>query len=401
MDLKKIAEAGLNTIRVADPPQSVVREAGKLGIMVVPIIRDRLWARTILALREFPNILYWDIDTPDTKDLPGMLLAISTLDHYKRPIAYSGTLDPDFSKKPFSMIDIRGVSSQKKYTAACGSAPISGKINRVVVLTSWGAPPATHDKYAAVRSAPELIRTWKMCTGAGKTTGAFYANLYGPDTQTPALRDAVSMKWNDIMLDVMKSIFSEFETTAAKNSAGGVRMGFKYLGTPIAVGVKAYTPGAASKLIDKQNTLKKDQVFFVDMPGISDKLSSLALKYETNGGIPHEFKFDGGTAVFDPAAASFDSKDMSFKKNEQKQVRVKIDGNGIPCEADVSFASDTSGVNIEPQRRSVSIPASDSVLVPFSITAPATRAPFLITCVIKFTDIPRPAIKVYAVTDTE
>jgi hypothetical protein len=398
-DLEQIAKAGFNTIRIADPPQSLMKEAERLGIMIVPVIRENT-ARTVLALREYPNILYWDIDTGDLKDLSFMLRAISNLDRYRRPISYSNPDEPDLSQPAFKQVSIRGIRAAKNYAAVCGAETLEQRIGGPVALIGWGATPPVNDKYAAVRAAPDLRRAWNTCAASGKTTGVFYANLSGRGNGTPALRAPDSPKWNSFLIDILGNLFRDFDVATERNSSGGVRVEFKYLGAGPASNVCAYTSGGMIP-IEKEYSLRNGQIFSVDLPAAAGKLSLLRIEYETNGGTPREFDFGGEEAVFDPDAAAIRPAPVKLRKNAENKVRLAINGAGVPREAEITLSADLPGVQIKPARRSVSIPAADGLFAPFTVVTPKNGASFLLTAVIRFTDVPGPAVKVFAVADSK
>jgi hypothetical protein len=393
-DLVRLAAIGANTLRVADPPVALVREAANNGIMVVPIVHSQ-WARTVLALRDFKNILYWDIEGGNSQEIATMLPAIAALDSYHRPISYSGGLDIDLDNREFQLVSIRGFQVSKKNNAVCGNPGWEPKNDHPGVLTGWGAAGGARDGYEALRAAPELRRLWNSCVTTNKTRGAFYANFAERSSGYPGLRPFDSMKFNTFMAEVLQSLFSDFDVSTSRASMGGWTADFTYSGSATANGVRAI-PAEGNKTPPAQrDTLPRGQALRIIMGPNDKEMPTVNIEYETNGGVPHNFAFDGDAPALDPGAATLAIEKQPFMPGRDNAVRLVITGGHDKRDTEVLFAADNTTAVVKPARRGVSIPASERVSVPFTVNSGKIHGAFLLTAVIRFTDFPGQPLKTY------
>lgn len=392
-ELRRLADIGVNTVRTENPPLSLVEEAGKQGIMIVPIITANP-ARTVLALREYGNILYWDITSANRQEIPGMLKAINSLDSYRRPISYSGPLDIDTSDRSFAGVKIRGYQSSSKDDGICGAQDGGTKNGLTAVLVNWGAAASVRDNYEALRAAPDLTRSWTSCVEAGKVRGAFYANISEADKDIPPLRSPNTLKWKPFLSEILANLYRDFSAYFIKASSGGYATDLTFNGAARADDVNVRISNK-KQILAKRDSLFRGQSVRVDFPRNEGSIPDLTLEFTTNNGIPRSYDLDFKTPVQKPDAGYITIKPSVLTRNRESQIRVIVNGGYIPRTADISISTSDPSVSVKPAKRGVSIPANNDVSVPFSVVASKSNMTFLITATVKYTDMPSPPLNIY------
>ncbi|MFA6449634.1 MAG: hypothetical protein WCX65_09205 [bacterium] len=393
-DMDRLAGIGVNTLRAVDPPTELMREAALRGIMVVPVIRSQL-ARSVLALRDFKNALYWDIDSDNLQDIASALPAIAALDPYHRPISYSGAMDLDYSGRANKLIAIRGVKFSTAYNSICGNTGLEQKTGRPIVLIDWSAAAGQRDGYEAFRAEPELRRSWKTCVEANKTRGAFYSFLSAKGSNSYGLRLSDSIKWNTFMPEVLKHLFGEFEVSTGRDSYGGSVVEFSYDGLTPAIEARAYLANGNKTTLAKRESMRGGQSLRINIAANEKNLTAVRIEYETNGGIPRVFSAGGDKPVFNPEAASLSVDKKRLIAGRENKLRLTINGGADARAAEVSIATGSPGTKLAPARRGVSIPANERVSVPFSVTPGGKRGAILLTAIIRYKDYPGEPQKIY------
>jgi hypothetical protein len=391
-----LKDIGINTIRIENPPQSLMKETQSLGIMVIPVIRGK-WDEMILALREYPNILYWDIDSEDKRGIEAMASSIVSIDVYSRPIAYSGSTEIEPADRAFKLVNLKGLDASHSVEDYCEYSGIEAEIGMPAVLIHWGGGKVSGNSFESIRFAPALQETWKECIESNLLRGAIYANLYSENPKNPGLRNPSSPEWNPYLPEIISSLFDDFKAETDRTQTGGYKVAFTYTGLSPAKNIRiipAYGKGTSYK--ESASLLHGQTISFVITR--SDKTPDIIAEYETNGGMPNSFHFVGDRLVLNLDMVSIVDSSEMLSGGKENQVKLILVGGSQPRKIEISLEPER-GTQVQPTRRGVSVPADDRVDVPFTVIPPANVKSILLTAVIRFSDSSGPPMKSYLVMD--
>ncbi|OQA89810.1 MAG: beta-D-glucuronidase [bacterium ADurb.Bin236] len=392
-DLESLANMGVNAVRVETPPVSLVAAARDAGIMIVPVI-DRDVPETVVALREFPNILYWDISLSGAAKVAAAVAAAHSLDTYKRPISYSGPDDIDSSRVGFRKISIRGINADKLEVGECAPRYNEKSPGAAVVISGWGGGSALGTGYDEALAAPAFVRSYSECVKSNIAAGVFYANFSDRSLSAPAVRRHDSRQFNPFMSDILSAIFRDLSVSPSGSPNGKAR---SYIiensGVSVAneIAVKAYSGGAVIARIDK---LQPGRSFDFTLPETS-KTSELRVDYKTHSGSTRRMKFRPSEPAYSPDAITADSERDSLSRGSANKVTVKVETGARGGEVSLRLSSDDPGASVSPPHRVVSASPGANAEFVFTVTPRSNRSRILLTATAVFTDNSRAPVKTY------
>ncbi len=383
--VEKLHTLGVNTIRLPEPAPDIMKETARQAIMVIPVLSTD-WAKTVLALREYPNILYWDISGSSKREIIEMVKTIRALDHYRRPIAYSGPLDTDFTDFYYAGINIYGEDANSFDTQICETGSALNKNSKPVTFLRWGETTADSRGNSLFRILASMNNFWKKCVATGLSGGVVYSRL--SDVTGGPQKDA-NIGSSMLFADELAFDYGDFDVKLDNVHSGKSSLKLRLRGPNSIYNIITYA-GSRSKgnMIARRNRLTPGGELRIDILNDSLLKSDFIVTYVSHGGMEREFTTSAAKPVFSPEHFFFTNKWTSFKYGIPSSVGVRILGGEIPRSARVSLSSNNPRVRVEPARRGVSIPGNEFVDVPFTITCPDAGAEAVITATLYFTDGP-------------
>lgn len=392
-DLKTLSDIGVNALRTEDPFQELMEEAERLGIMVIPVISGD-WSRTVMALREFRNILYWELDLSAAKDLSAAREATMTLDTYGRPVAYR-MRGKEASSGDFKIVGLDGAS-----TKPCGGAA-EYRGDEIRILDDWGVTAKSDNRYMALTSHEALKRSWTECVESGKTEGVIYSELVSGAGYFPTLRRLYLKDADPLLAEILQTIYADYKLSFV-NSGGGR----KDISITPAYGVEAYdltlTSDESGKTIGGATGLTEEKSIRASLGQTPFSFGGLTLKYATHGGIEKEFKFNPATPELWAGEGRFNVSVLSLDPGITSMLILNLQGDGVSRQAVIKLEASSPGVSIYPLSRGISIPGNGDVDAPFRVAAGAGAEGWgFITATITYGDAGRLPFKIYLPVEFE
>ncbi|HOX28728.1 MAG TPA: hypothetical protein PLQ76_06200, partial [bacterium] len=392
-ELIRLKNFGINTVRLENPPPGLMETAQTLGMMIVPVLKTQD-SETILALHEYSNIPYWDIDTENPDVITAIGNAVNALDPYMRPVSYSGNTKIDTTKKRFRMIKIRGRDYSSKTKSACESLDEFGANSIPMVINNFGGAIFQKDDYILLKQIPDVRNIFSYCSKSRGFIGAFIASHDDSVPHPIGIRPPDTLRFQQITADIVGNLFSSFESSISMSNEGKYAAEIKYLEPADAVNVSVSDSGS-KQIITKRNTLAQNRTIpFKLSPGV-DKTPSFDVEYEYCGGLHGRYHYGGPNPVFAPEVMTFPKTSISL--NEGKQATIKVTIAGIPRDvtAEIMLIPMDSAVSVSPQKRKVFIQGNDNVDVPFKISIPGNSKWTILTAVLRFIESNEPQRKSY------
>jgi len=401
LEMRELNRIGANTIRTDSPSLTLMEEALRTGLMVIPVLSDD-WERTLIALREYPNVLYWDIMAQSIREAVQAADAISALDPYDRPIGFSGNLEGDPYVRGLRHISIRNLDAGSTDKSICETGNPEVRTGLPVVIVGWGGDLAGVSNPGEILSSwPGLRETWKDCVLHDMARGAVYKGSYQNAPGEPVPGKPGDREWHPLKEEFISNLFSDFEVRILKDQLGGQSAEFRLTAPFVGFDLEVFRmEGNAATRTQRSGIIERRQYFTVPLKDTAGH-ENLIIRYSTHGGMPHELLFDPAEPVLSPDLISFESALIRMKPGEKKTVKVTLVGTAEAGKADVKVVADSVAIQVEPASRGVHLPARENVDVPFTITATGKGGGALLTAVAYPTGKSILPYKSYAYVDLE
>jgi hypothetical protein len=392
-DFESLAAIGINAVRVEIPPVSLVEAARNAGIMIVPVI-DRDVPETVVALREFPNILYWDISLSGTAKVAAAVAAAHSLDAYKRPISYSGPDNIDFSRVGFRKISVLGVNADKLAVGECAPRGSEKSPGAAVVISGWGGGSSLGTGYDEALAAPAFVRSHSECVKSNIAAGVFYANFSDRSLSAPSIRRNDSRQFNPFMSDILSAIFRDLSVSPSGSQNGKARVyQIENNGAAVAkeIVVKTSSGGA---VITRRDELRPGHSFDFILPEAA-QAGELRVDYTTHSGAPRNIRLRLGNPLYAPDAITVDSERESLSRGSANKVTVRVKTGARGGDVSLRLTSDDPGSSVSPPRRVVTATPGGIAEFVFNVTPNSNRSRILLTASAAFSDNSRAPVKTY------
>jgi len=306
--------------------------------MAVPVLTAAGFGKTIIALKENPNILFWEINAKNNADLEKITGAVIDLDPYRRPMALSAASGFTPSPAIVKRIAIFAVPPGNNAAATCASPSRTGA--RAFYLYPWSPDPAT------------MSQVWETCTEKEHADGAILASF--PFSSAPA---AAAISWT------FRDIEQDYFTSEAGLPVLAIRSKAEYSIRNLQV----YSLSKDKKrLIASQTELAPGRNFFITN-GAAD-LDNIAAAYTTHGGLPRMLPFNVASPTIAPDRFRFSSSGIRLRAGGAVTAEL-IFTNKASSDArvTVNLTAFSPDITFSPASRNVFVRAGDSVRIPFDI----------------------------------
>lgn len=391
-DIQLLSGIGINTLRTSDPVPELMKEAERLGVMVVPVISSD-WSRTVVALREYQNILYWELEINTAQDLAAALEATKALDIYDRPVSYYSTDIANSEKvNPGGDFQVTGLEASNGKLCGGANAQYSDK---VVILNGWGVGAKSDSRYMALTVHEKLHKDWLDCVESGKTAGAIYKELVSGTGYFPSLRRLYSENVDPLLAEILKTIFSDFKVSII--NVGGGRKDVVF--TP-SYGVEATELNIHSvesgKLFASTESISSGKSIRASLGQNPFSVGDMKLEYNVLSGIEHEYIFNPSEPVLWGGEAWFNQEILGVVPGVTSSVALRIVGDGVTRKALVTLEASSPGISLSPVSRGVTVPGNGDVDVPFRVSAGAGAEGWgYLTAIVSYSDAGRLPYKLY------
>lgn len=387
--LARLRDLGVNTVRLPESAPDIMAETAEMNMMVIPVLSND-WAKTVLALREYPNILYWEISGNSKAEILEMGKVIRALDHYRRPLAYSGPLDIGPADLSYGGMNLYVEDAASVSTRDCeAGAPLNDE-GKPVVFIGWGEN-RTGGGGTAWRTLKSMADFWDECVASGYSGGAVYHSL-----DELAGDGAAADPWADVFSEYVAGHFSDFHARLDTSASGRTSLKLELVTENTIYDIVTYAGGTAQgNIIARRNRLSPGGALRIDLVNEQLLASDFFITYKSHGGMENTFPVSPAKPVLSPADFFFTNEWSSFKSGIPSAIKLRVTGDGLPRSARVSLVSDNPDVRIDPAARGVSIPAYDYVDLPFTVTCPEPGVRAAIHATLRFTGGPGLPLKAH------
>lgn len=369
-DIDMLCEAGVNIVHTSHPTIPLMQKASRCGIMIVPVLTTQTYENTLLALKEFSNILFWEISASQTESVYLMASIIAAVDPYRRPISYSGPLRLAAGSRVSKHIDIRAITAVHDKTAVCSqyTAPDN---EYLYYLHPWGVKADVSLPAAEYQMFDILHRSWDACMGQRRVQGVVYRKLASSDPRLPGLRQSQSFTRNTDLIAALAYIFADVRVDVTHADTGRFVLNVQSISSFTLRGFTANADGAAAGSRDSLS------------PGASARFdlgtrapSRAIIAFMTHNGLARIVKFDLSGPVIDPSLIHFSKPVIAFKTAADAKLTLSITApDDEAIQGRVSITTDNKSLQIEPAARNITVKAGDTAMVPFNVQVPRTQAP--------------------------
>jgi hypothetical protein len=359
-DLDALRRAGVNTLHTNNPTPRLMTQAMERGIMVVPALTAEYFNETVFALKEHPNILFWEISTDKPNSLYVMASLIAAVDPYRRPVAYRGPIDiapGDRVARNISMVAraARGPGA----AAACAAASDQTRNTLPSYMYPWDASGAGVSRAAPAHAAAFLLSTWAACVESGPSpSGGIYTAFTTQSPALPGLRAPDGTAYDPGMKTALRETFRELEPDLYTNAAGSPVLtlrniaGYTLRNMLIFIGSNARPAG-------KQSLLAAGRRFNMTPPNAGRGV--VRVESTTHGGLPHSVSINTSEPFFIPDRFRFDTAPASLKPGGQARATVIIANHtGETMKCSITLKHDVNGLTLDAPGRSIIIHPGDT-----------------------------------------
>lgn len=384
-DLKLARDSGANTIHTSHPTPELAAAALKLGMTLIPSLDKPNFGPTVIALLEYPNILFWEVKNNSRSDANSISGIISALDPYHRPVSFAGPQNAEPWKGVSANIALRAKSAIGSGAALCDQS--SDDKSPLQYLYPWGisssgAPPIPESQTLAL-----LRQSWDSCVKSGKTQGAIYAELASNSPKTPGLRASSSLITNNLMSGVLSWAFRELAPDLYASESGGLALTLRSNSEYSLNSMRVFSISHGRKqLIATQSELDPGRNFNISAGSRGD--NEFLAAYSSHNGLERSFSFDSSTPSLDPEEVRFDTSELYIPDGTSVKTAVYIlNPRKTGAKASITLKSSDKSVSFDPEARNVFLKPGQSMLAPFNITGvKKTGSPATVTAVVEFKD---------------
>lgn len=375
-DLDALRQSGVNTVHTSNPTPRLAQEALARGMMIVPSLTAEFFDETVIALKEQPNILFWEVSTDKPNSLYVMASLIAAVDPYRRPIAYRGPLEIAPGSRLARNIAITARAARGPDAARdCGDSGKDSGGKLPVYLYPWDPAGKGAPAHAGPAHAGEfLARAWDACVAPDRApAGGVYTALTTQSAALPGLRPPGSMRHDPEMTDAMLGAYREIEPDVYTNAAGSRVLTLNNISGHALRGLEVYTaPG--SRPAGKQALLAAGRRFNMPLPGAIP--AAVRVRFVTHGGLRREFTFNASAPLAIPGRLRFDGGPLEIKpgaKGRATALIVNKSGETVKCR--LKLESSLKGVAADSPSRSIIVQPGDTARVTVTLTAGAGAKP--------------------------
>lgn len=368
-DLDMLRDAGVSVVHTSHPTVPLMQKAARYGIMVIPVITPKTYENTLLALKEFSNILFWEISASQTESVYLMAATIAAVDPYRRPISYAGPLRLAPGSRASEHIDIRAVTAVHEKTAVC-SAYTEYDDEYLYYLYPWGVKADAELPGAGYQMFDALRRSWESCAARKQIQGAVYRSLSSSDPRLPGLRHSQEFTRNPDMIAALAYVFAELRADITRTDTGRYVMSVQSGSACPLRGLSVTVDGRGA---GSRDTLASGATAQFNTGGASP--SRAVISFASHYGLARSVKLDLTDPMLDPPAIRFSKSAIVFKKAQTAKLTLTITApDNETIQGRITITADNKSLQIEPAARNITVRAGDTATAPFNVLTPGAAA---------------------------
>lgn len=353
-DVELLRRSGANVIHTANPTPFLMDAAARAGMMVIPSMTDANYGETVIALKEYANILFWEITAQNRTSAAFIAGNIAAIDPYRRPVAFAGAppATGDWGRK----ISLLGRNAMGDTNALCDKLS-AASFPLPAYLSPWGKSLPAGAVYPQGESLDLMRRSWDSCVESGKTQGAIFSPLSTASASFARLRPTDSLVPDTATADSLGWNFREIEADYYTSDAGFPTLTLRSRAKYPLRDIRVYaTNGGKQKPFASQSQL--DAGRNMNVTSGAKGLKTIYITYTTHRGLerkvtinltqpllaPDRFRFENN--VIRLTAMSWSNAALLAYNNSKTELQATVT---VTCTSkDLKFDKVTQSVTIKP-----------------------------------------------------